>query len=767
MLEGHEGDEMAHLKQQKTSSITHFFIYSMAFLILWEWLRPIPQVTNTAEIHVFVWFALVSAILIYFRISYWIIVPALLLASLYGVHTIFYEWSFFSVEGGLETLRVFSGEVRNNLNLIFLREFAYLTDPFRTFLLLLLLALICYLLYFWIFHTRRIFFFLFSTIIYITVLDTFTPVDASAAIVRIVVIGFFMITLLQMLKVQDEERVIGRRSASFMSPTWMYTLIVMITAAIFLGIIAPKPEPQWSDPVPTIRGVVLGEGSGTGSGVRRVGYGENDEQLGGGFIQDDDPVFQAEVKEPVYWRGESKDEYTGRGWVSEQNYEETDTIFADEVEIGFFEELVETEQAEVSIEMEEDVGFSHFFYPGQFKSVDVNTLTHQMDGEEGAVGNLSFGSDSVSGRIQAQGPDENVIGLTGYDIVYDQPTFPVETLRNVSEDDPEAIQERYLPLPDDLPERVVELAEEIVEGHDTRYDQAVAVEQYFSESGFTYQTTDVPVPEEGEDYVDQFLFETQLGYCDNYSTSMAVLLRTLDIPTRWVKGFTSGEQIEEIDEDRYLYEVKNGNAHSWVEVYFPDVGWVPFEPTQGFENYAEFEEEDVDVDLDLDGNDQEESEIDEQNADDLLSPEEGNTGEQEEDSASGTSNGEYRLSEMFTLKSIIISVVVAALVIVSYQKQRYIQNQYFLYQYRLFGRDEKFVSAYQRLLWILNNEGFARAEGETLREYAKRVDKILDSNAMEMLTKTYEKVYYGGYEADGDWNALQKDWEALVKNLNA
>ncbi|WP_143521692.1 transglutaminase domain-containing protein, partial [Pseudomonas sp. 2995-3] len=77
---------------------------------------------------------------------------------------------------------------------------------------------------------------------------------------------------------------------------------------------------------------------------------------------------------------------------------------------------------------------------------------------------------------------------------------------------------RYLQLPDTVPDRVRELAEEIVADYDNRYDMAVAVEQYFSENGFEYETTNVPTPEEGQDYVDQFLFETQYGYCDNYST---------------------------------------------------------------------------------------------------------------------------------------------------------------------------------------------------------------------------------------------------------
>src|SRR5699024_6422880 len=112
----------------------------------------------------------------------------------------------------------------------------------------------------------------------------------------------------------------------------------------------------------------------------------------------------------------------------------------------------------------------------------------------------------------------------------------------------------------------------------------VAIERYFSRGSFSYQTEDVPYPSIEQDYVDQFLFETQYGYCDNFSTSMVVLLRAVGIPARWVKGFSSGEQIEDLstdDQALYRYEIKNSNAHSWVEVYFPEIGCIPFEPTIG------------------------------------------------------------------------------------------------------------------------------------------------------------------------------------------
>ncbi|MCR6097619.1 DUF4129 domain-containing protein [Salipaludibacillus agaradhaerens] len=759
---------MARITQNPIATVTHLVIYILTLLVMWEWLRPIPTITNTGEIHIFVWFTFLSATLIYLRVPYWTIVPVLFIVMLYGLHIIYYEGAFFSVEGGLSTVKLFFEDVTYNGGLIISRDFAFLTDPFRTFLLFFLLALICYLLYFWIFHARRIFFFLVTTVIYIAVLDTFTDVDASAAIVRIVVLGFFMLTFLQLLKVKEEEQKTGKRSGRYLSPVWMMTLVVMISVATVIGLVAPKPDPQWGDPVPAMREFVTGERH-SNTGNRQVGYGENDEQLGGGFVQDDSVVFTAEIDEPVYWRGESKYNYTGHGWTADTV--NIDMDLESSTPYGMFEARTFLESKEASVRMEEGTGFSHIFYPGQLQHVDENRLSITGDGSEASVNDISFSIDTVGGRIRAESSVYDDIIFTQYDLAYDAPTFTIDTLRDVSENDPEEIQQRYLQLPDELPERVGQLARDITAEEDTRYDKVVAIEQYFSQSGFTYQTEDVPIPEDGQDYVDQFLFETQRGYCDNYSTSMAVLLRTLDIPTRWVKGFTAGEQVGVVDEDTYLYEVTNGNAHSWVEVYFPEVGWVPFEPTQGFDNYADFEEEQLELERDFELN--LENERDENDESDREDDQENVTPELEEGAEEGPTasenarNNDGILRDLLSPKAIIISLILLLAVAGVYRKQTQLQNWYFLFAYRVRGKQVKFDEAYTRLLTMLANEGVPQEAGETLREYAVRVDRLIGSQSMTKLTEAYEKIYYGGYKAEGTWAALQTEWEEVVKAISS
>ena len=87
----------------------------------------------------------------------------------------------------------------------------------------------------------------------------------------------------------------------------------------------------------------------------------------------------------------------------------------------------------------------------------------------------------------------------------------------------------------------------------------------------------MPPPEGLSDVADYFLFDLQRGYCDYYATAFVVLARLAGLPTRFVTGFAPGNW----SMNEQLWIVTEADAHSWPEVYFPEVGWVPFEPTGG------------------------------------------------------------------------------------------------------------------------------------------------------------------------------------------
>ena len=136
---------------------------------------------------------------------------------------------------------------------------------------------------------------------------------------------------------------------------------------------------------------------------------------------------------------------------------------------------------------------------------------------------------------------------------------------------------RYTQLPGDMPPRVAALARDITAEAETPYDQAVAVEQYLK-NNFTYNL-DIAPPPFGSDGVDYFLFDSRQGYSEYFGSAMTVLMRSLGVPSRMTTGYTTGQSLDGSN----LYIVSDHHSHGWTEVYFPDYGWIPFEPTPGKE----------------------------------------------------------------------------------------------------------------------------------------------------------------------------------------
>ena len=181
-----------------------------------------------------------------------------------------------------------------------------------------------------------------------------------------------------------------------------------------------------------------------------------------------------------------------------------------------------------------------------------------------------------------------------------------DSLRAAGGDYPQWILDRYLQLPESLPQRVRELAEAITGGnppksfadgqiiisgqegsdaitylsksklrvsvYDNAYDKARALESFLRSMKYNEL---IEAPPEGRDAVDYFLFDLGEGYCDYFASAMAVMARAVGIPARVAAGYSQGEYNPETG----AYRVREKDAHAWVEVYFPRYGWVEFEPT--------------------------------------------------------------------------------------------------------------------------------------------------------------------------------------------
>lgn len=161
--------------------------------------------------------------------------------------------------------------------------------------------------------------------------------------------------------------------------------------------------------------------------------------------------------------------------------------------------------------------------------------------------------------------------ISRYEADSDIATPSADQLRTAESLGPPQLSMNYLRLPGIDP-RVPRLAEEITRSATNNYDKAVALERYLkTHLGYTL---DLPRTEPS-DPLANFLFERKQGHCEYFASAMAVMLRTLNIPSRVITGFRS----DEFNDLTSNYVVRAKDAHAWVEAYFPGFGWQTFDPT--------------------------------------------------------------------------------------------------------------------------------------------------------------------------------------------
>ncbi|MGH9524670.1 MAG: transglutaminase TgpA family protein, partial [Terriglobales bacterium] len=137
---------------------------------------------------------------------------------------------------------------------------------------------------------------------------------------------------------------------------------------------------------------------------------------------------------------------------------------------------------------------------------------------------------------------------------------------------PTQLSPDYLQVPPQLDARIPALARQITEGRNTPFDKASAIELYLRRNfGYTLQLPSTPPA----DPLATFLFVRKQGHCEYFASAMAIMLRTVGVPSRVVNGFRMGEY----NDVTGSYIVRGRDAHSWVEAYIPGAGWTEFDPT--------------------------------------------------------------------------------------------------------------------------------------------------------------------------------------------
>ncbi|MDY0410516.1 DUF4129 domain-containing transglutaminase family protein [Paracerasibacillus soli] len=738
-------------KQNKIAIIFTSLIYLCGFFLFLEWLYPIKQITNTSNMNVFIIYAVFCFVISYLQINWGLSFLLKGLGMAFIINGIFFKTSFFSKEW----LSEIAHELSVNWYALIDQAWYDLTPIFRSILFLILIWLMSYLIHYWFVYTKRLLLFIVLTFVFLGVLDTFTVYDAKIAMIRTFVIAFMSLGVANFLKIVELETI--KKVNWRKSFIWIIPLIFVVLFSTVVGYAAPKFEPQWSDPVPYISELTGIHPNGLAQ--KKVGYGEDDSALGGSFAQDNTRVFQAITNHEQYWRIEAKETYTGKGWekLDDAGYTRFNENPSGINHDGNYSGGT-VQEAEIAFQDKEII--PKLVYPYGMRNIVSDEA-------------MSFMLDEHSGEIRPETVGQSK-GIKNYAIQYVEPVYPKDRLREEANNhDPYEVKERYTQLPQTLPERVYTLAEDITKSYDNRFDQVSAVEKYFGRNGFQYETDGVPVPAEDQDYVDQFLFESKIGYCDNYSTAMVVMLRTLNIPARWVKGFSSGEKIGETEvngEMESIFEITNANAHSWVEVYFPKFGWIPFEPTQGFSNPTEF------VSAEEELNDTETTDdtfkAPESTEQAPLEQEEQDVEKQEKEAETETvgammNEDKDPPSQLVWYVSGSLVIILIILIVWLYRNRLFLQTKWIERKMNRHQDAKVFQEAYHHLLKVLNCNGMEKRPDETLREFAKQIDLRYSTDAMKQLTNMYERLLYRNENAVKAQQEVTQLWKNLIREISS
>lgn len=723
------------MKKSQGDFIELTIAYVIIFLILREWLIPVMELTNTSLNHLFLVFIGLSLVLSLFQIH-----PLLSGLVKFGYITWFivfvYSESPF-ISG--QTLPFLMHELKWNMTKILSGDFGQVSDSFRTVLFLVLIWMLIYLIHHWITVRKNIIYFFALTVFFIATLDTFSDYDGKVAIVKVIVLGLIMTGLLFVKRLWLQSDAPSNEIGKWKLAIPMIVSVMLVSSVAFF---LPKTGSIWADPVPFIKGVA-GQGN-FGTGAKKVGYSEDDSRLGGPFQGDNTLIFTATSRDRHYWRIDTKDTYTSKGWIlSEGNFGknvyQTNTPIQTSLQIG---------SPEKERQIQIDIASPMPFLLQTYGMISVSAQDSPL-----------FIQDERTEKIAIEQQNGESKLLSNYTISYSEPEYSMKQLQMSEPSSLETLDtsfNRFLQLPNTLPQRVVDLANDITKDKASVYDQIKAVEKYFSSNGFRYDKKEVAIPAEGQDYVDQFLFDTKVGYCDNFSTSMVVLLRSVGIPARWVKGFAPGEP-GQITNGLQEYQITNDNAHSWVEAYVPGTGWMEFEPTIGFAGNVN-----IDYDIVQDTPQQEQ----------VLQPEEKQEQpkKEEQEPKKETSSPKsfsfdliWTWMKKFTYVWIALGILMILVGIALFmQRKTWIPKM----QVRAFRKKEadwtNFDASYQVLTKQLSRIGLRRKDGETLRAFAERVDEALETGAMQKLTAVYEQHIYGKDKQEVDFVKLKESWENLI-----
>jgi len=316
--------------------------------------------------------------------------------------------------------------------------------------------------------------------------------------------------------------------------------------------------------------------------IQTLGFGFSADRLGGPVTLSDGYVLTVVSNEPVLLRGSVLDHYTGFQWLPGENdaslrlnsqlwREQRIHAFNLDAPSGGTEvqEIFDSITTDATIV----ITYASEYFSTIFSSVGMREISFKnID-----LNNDIYFNERSELHVVSPIPTGEIVTINARVFDKNAPNFDENMLllEQLTENDPhfESIYARYTLLPENLPDVVRETALEVVGSETSPFLKANALAQWLGEN-FHYTLNPV-IPPDDLDFVAHFL-ETREGYCTYYATAMAVMARTIGLPSRYIMGFALVSDVSRHN----LFYATGSSAHAWAEVYFYGIGWIPFDPLQ-------------------------------------------------------------------------------------------------------------------------------------------------------------------------------------------
>lgn len=507
--------------------------------------------------------------------------------------------------------------------------------------------------------------------------------------------------------------------------------------------------------------------------VLQVGYSESG-SIGGSIEDDDDVALEVKATEgqiPVlYLKGNMKNQYTGSGWEeSTQESVGSDSYY--EYQIDTFELLyslyrfdrfdtVKNKIRKNSVEVTyKDISTRSLFLPAKANQILLDGLrqndesrwnTRFVDIQRGGstyqvyFWQINYGLEEFEDWIHAEGGylyQENRM-LEGQE---KGELYLPNNIESILAKHAESIRKEFLALPVSCPNRVKELTKTITEEKETVYDKLKAIEEYLHT--YTYTTTPPSVPSD-QDMVDYFLFESQKGYCTHFASAMAVMARTIGIPSRYVQGF-----IVDANEGGVM-TVMNRQAHAWMEAYIEGVGWIAFEPTASYSDsrYTSWQP-DSEVNEEENQRTKEQKkvleELQEQRSDELAA-------QVKKEASRKEAYGDIVKITVMVMGILLLIFLLYIVESMRREKKRYQQSDF----------EQKIESDITQILFLLSKLARKIQDGETWSQYMKWVSQKYNKECLDFqeVATIYERLRYEEASMTKDEQTIVYDARIMLEN---